>query len=125
MRYEIFVGGSRAAETDHQDLAEILASNVPYSIRVEDTWTGRQVHFPPPVLAPVPTPAPAPTYPTTLSSVGVEAVKALVGLEKKIPAIRLVREMTGMTLGEAKGVVDKIHDDYRREMRDALAPDNW
>ena len=47
-----------------------------------------------------------------------ELVKYVNGVQTrspKIPLIKLVRELTGMGLGEAKSIMDRLEADVRRE----------
>jgi len=93
MRYNIVLNhtGTTVATTDHLDVAETLREHSALQVRVWDTWTSAYVD------APV----------KTTDNLPWNTIDRFIIQNQKIQAIKLVREVTQMGLGEAKAVVDK------------------
>jgi|SRR6478735_7769738 len=91
MRYVItLANGQTVAQTDHLDIAETLREHTPFPVRVLDNWTNTVV-----------------TSPVATDNLPWRTIDQFIREGKKIPAIKLVRELTSLSLGEAKGIVDK------------------
>lgn len=119
MRYKTYRGEDLVAETDHADLAITGAASVNAPLRVLDTWTGAELSYmvPAPRILSVTDDNP---HGLPLYFLKYELVKYVNGVQTrspKIPLIKLVRELTGMGLGEAKSVMDRLEADVRSEER--------
>ena len=117
MRYKTYRGEDLVAETDHADLAITGAASVNAPLRVLDTWTGAELSYmvPAPRILSVTDDNP---HGLPLDFLKYELVKYVNGVQTrspKIPLIKLVRELTGMGLGEAKSIMDRLEADVRRE----------
>ena len=91
MRYTVTHGSNTVAVTDHLDVAELLREHSPYPVRVFDNWISAHVEAPVKVTDQLPW----------------STIDRFIIQNQKIQAIKLVREVTQMGLGEAKAVVDK------------------
>lgn len=119
MRYKTYRGEDLVAETNHADLAITGAASVNAPLRVLDTWTGAELSYmvPAPRILSVTDDNP---HGLPLDFLKYELVKYVTGVQTgspKIPLIKLVRELTGMGLGEAKSVMDRLEADVRSEER--------
>lgn len=119
MRYQTYRGEDLVAETEHADLAITGAASVNAPLRVLDTWTGAELSYmvPAPRILSVTDDNP---HGLPLDFLKYELVKYVNGVQTrspKIPLIKLVRELTGMGLGEAKSVMDRLEADVRSEER--------
>lgn len=119
MRYQTYRGEDLVAETNHADLAITGAASVKAPLRVLDTWTGAELSYmvPAPRILSVTDDNP---HGLPLDFLKYELVKYVTGVQTgspKIPLIKLVRELTGMGLGEAKSVMDRLEADVRSEER--------
>ena len=117
MRYQTYRGEDLVAETEHADLAITGAASVKAPLRVLDTWTGAELSYmvPAPRILSVTDDNP---HGLPLDFLKYELVKYVAGVQTGTPRIRLiklVRELTGMGLGEAKSVMDRLEADVRRE----------
>lgn len=103
MRYTISLHGHVIGETEHADLAVGGAqsfNSVP--ITVTDSWTGADVPF----MVGRPTKAVSPDNPHGLPLHYIRDELRATG--RKIAMIKLVREISGLGLAEAKAVVDRL-----------------
>lgn len=119
MRYQTYRGEDLVAETDHAELAITGAASVNAPLRVLDTWTGAELSYTvPPRILSVTDDNP---HGLPLGFLKYELVKYVNGVQTgspKIPLIKLVRELTGMGLSEAKSVMDRLEADVRSEERE-------
>ena len=119
MRYQTYRGEDLVAETEHADLAITGAASVKAPLRVLDTWTGAELSYmvPAPRILSVTDDNP---HGLPLDFLKYELVKYVNGVQTrspKIPLIKLVRELTGMGLGDAKSIMDRLEADVRSEER--------
>lgn len=126
MRYQTYRGDDLVAESDHADLAITGASSVNAPLRVLDTWTSEYLSFtvPAPKLITVTGENP---YGLPLQYIKWELLKFVTQgtSSPKIPLIKLVRELTGMGLGESKSVIDNLENQVRMEERQRPRRDNY
>ncbi len=98
MRFNITLNGITVSETDHLDIAQATVRGSKLPLKIVDNFTGDVLDVPA-----------EPSVETT-GKLPVHFIEDLLFQGKKIPAIKLVRELTNLGLGEAKGVVDRIQD---------------
>ncbi|URP22093.1 hypothetical protein SEA_BIG4_335 [Microbacterium phage Big4] len=112
MRYQTYRGEDLVAESDHSDLAINGASGVNAPLMILDTWSGDQVPFT------VGKPRPITVSSDNPHGLPLHYIRGELAREgRKISMIKLARELSGLSLGEAKAVIDQIDAEERMRYR--------
>ena len=111
MRYEIRHEGRTIAESEYADVAEAAAMHSPVPVGVLDTFTGQMLQ----VQRPVPS-----AGLLTEEQLPYSTIDQLIRGNQKIMSIKLIRELTGLGLGDSKQIADR-RDAMMREQAEARA----
>ncbi len=95
MRYQLMFEGRAVAQSEYRDLAEATAATSPVPVTLVDSWSGKQL--------------PVPARESADYRLPDQTLYQLITVEqRKIFAIKLIREITGWGLAESKAYADRI-----------------
>lgn len=120
MRYKIMYNDEVVAEALYCDLAEAAVRNSPVEVTLVDEWSGKTLSVSTDAVQRVQATDENP-YALPLSYIRFELMRE----GRKIPLIKLVRELTGLGLGEAKGIIDRIDAEENLRARRVDPTENY